>query len=54
MKKYNCEKCEDAGFYEVDPLSPEEADTPQYETCICCLENNNDVDMSGASGEGER
>ncbi len=34
----NCPLCEGTGKIEVDPSNPEEADTPQYITCDCCLE----------------
>ena len=48
----HCEKC-DKGFYEVDPISPEQADTPQYIVCDCVPDEWDEADMSGA-GEGER
>ena len=47
-----CEKCEN-GLIEVDPLSPEQADTPQHIVCDCVPDEEDEADMSGA-GEGER
>ena len=47
-----CNKCEN-GWIEVDPLSPEQADTPQYIVCECVPGEEDLADMSGA-GEGER
>jgi hypothetical protein len=34
----NCPHCDGTGKIEIDPSNPEEADTPQYITCDCCLE----------------
>ena len=51
-QEINCEKCEN-GLIEVDPLSPEQADTPQYIVCDCVPDEWDEADMSGA-GEGER
>ena len=48
-----CEKCNDTYRIEVDPLSPEQADTPQYIVCDCVPDEWDEADMSGA-GEGER
>ena len=48
-----CEKCNYTGFLEIDPLSPEEADTPKHIFCDCVPDEWDLADESGA-GEGER
>jgi len=49
-QKTNCEKCEN-GLIEVDPLYPEQADTPQYIVCDCVPDEWDEADMSGCDYE---
>ena len=45
-----CNKCEN-GWIEVGPLSPEQADTPQYIVCSCVPDEWDEADMSGCDYE---
>ena len=43
-KEYNCPMCKDEGHYEVDPIRPEQANTPQYEICECKIREAETMD----------